>query len=411
MFEAKSPFERLRALLAGTEPGASPIDLTVGGPRHAPPAFIKHVIAEHADEFIAYPTIVGTADFQRAAHGYLQRRYGTGEWFQRLGALLPLSGSREGLFFAALAARDWLKKPDPTVLFANPFYQTYPASVHGVGAEPVPLAAKMPGGILPDWDSVPAETLERAIAYYVASPSNPQGTCATLADWHELIDRAERHNFLLLSDECYSDLYREHIGPPPGILNAVAERQDALNHVLMFHSLSKRSNLAGMRVGFVAGGADVMSTMRDFRNQAAPQVPTPLQAAAAAAYDEETHVVENRRLYDEKCAMADDILAPVLGPIAPPAGFFLWLPTAPLGLGEDDEVAVATLWRETGVRTVPGSYLALTPPGQQNPGRGYLRLALVADATVTKEALGRVRTLADRGQVHVAVEGMERGVF
>lgn len=417
MFETKSPFERLRSLLEGVEPGAPPIDLTVGGPRHAPPAFVSSVIAANADAFLHYPPIAGTPDFKRAVRGYLARRYGVGDWFDGAGLTLPISGSREGLFFAALAARDHLGKDNPALLFANPFYQTYPAAAHAIRAEAVPLAAAHAGAVLPDWDLVPAETLDRAVAYYVASPTNPQGDVASLADWHALIDRAERHNFILFADECYADVYREADGPPTGVFDALAERPESIEHVAYFHSLSKRSNLAGMRAGFVAGGAGFLGTMRDFRNQAAPQVPGPLQAAAAACYEEETHVVENRRLYDEKFEIAEAMLAPVFGSVcnrvAPAAGFFMWLPFHRIGFGDDDEATARLLWREAGVRAVPGSYLALTPTGQQNPGRGYIRLALVADATVTREALGRVVSVAERGQAreHVAFTGAGGGAF
>lgn len=391
MFETKSPFERLRELIGDTPPGAAPIDLSVGNPRHPPPDVLP-AIAEEVASFASYPPIAGTPRLREAIFGYLERRYDAG-WLRDVGDILPLSGSREGLFFSAITARDLLKKSRPAILFANPFYQAYPAAAYAIGAQAVPVPAC---GVRPDLTAVPTETLDRAIAYYFASPSNPDGSCASSADWHYLIDLAERHNYFLFADECYGDLYRETAGPPTGVLEALRGRPEALGRVLSFNSLSKRSNLAGLRAGTVAGGSAVIAAMRDFRNQAAPQIPGPLQAAAAAAYEDDAHVAANRRLYDEKFAVADKTLAPLFGPIVPPAGFFLWLPLGSR-FGGDDVAATLSLWRDAGVRAVPGRYLALTPTGQKNPGRGFVRLALVADAAVTREALHRARHVFERG--------------
>ncbi|WP_108658918.1 aminotransferase class I/II-fold pyridoxal phosphate-dependent enzyme [Acuticoccus kandeliae] len=383
MFFAKSPFERLRALIGDVKPDVAPVDLAVGNPQHAPPAFIGEVLARHTGGFVGYPPIAGTANFQRAVHDFIDRRYGLDGWFREAGTLLPLSGSREGLFLAAVTARDLMEKDNPTVLFANPFYQTYIAGAHGIGAEPVPMMAG--DGILPDWESVPESALDRAIAYYFGSPSNPEGRCATRAEWHALFDRAERHDFLIFADECYSEVYRESVGAPVGALEAARERPEILPRLLVFNSLSKRSNLAGMRVGFLAGAPDTIGAVREFRNQAGPQVPTPLQEVAAAVYDDEAHVVASRRLYDEKFADAARLLSPRFGEVVPEGGFFLWL-----DIGGDDEAATLRLWREAGVRCVPGSYLAATPRGGVNPGIGRLRLALVASPELTRGALARV---------------------
>ncbi|MEM8663267.1 MAG: aminotransferase class I/II-fold pyridoxal phosphate-dependent enzyme [Pseudomonadota bacterium] len=383
MFVAKSPFERLRERLHGVPPGAAPIDLTVGSPKHAPPRFIADVIAEHAASFRDYPPIAGTPTLRAAITDYLARRYHVGDLLAEHGDILPLNGSREGLFLAAVSARDLLQKPDPTVLFANPFYQVYPGSAQAIGARPVPVSAS--GSVVPDFAAVDEADLRSAIAFYVAAPSNPAGLCASTADWHALFDVAEHHNFFIFADECYAEIYREASGPPVGALEAAKERPDALKRLVVFHSLSKRSNLAGLRAGFAAGGREAMNAMRDFRNQVGPQVPTPLQEAAAVVYGDDAHVAENRRLYDEKYAIADKILGPQFGKVSTPAGFFLWLPVA-----GDDVEATVDLWQRVGVRGVPGSYLALTPTGQQNPGRGFVRLALVADASATREALTRI---------------------
>ncbi len=385
MSDLQSPFERLRTRLAGIEPGAPAIDLTVGAPRHAAPGFVAEVIARNISRFGAYPAIGGTPEFQEATHDWLDMRYGLGGFLRENGAVLPVSGSREGLFFAAIVARDILAKPDPAILFANPYYQVYAAAAHGLGITGVPLAARAPDALLPDLATLDPATLDRAVAYYVASPSNPEGNCATVDDWHALFDLAERHDFYVFADECYSEIYREAMGPPPGALAAASTRPQALRRLIAFNSLSKRSNLAGLRVGFVAGDTATMAAMKDFRNQAGPQVPVPLQAVAVAALRDETHVADNRRQYDEKFAVAEQLLAPLFGPVTPRGGFCLWL-----DVGGDDTDAVAELWRTCGVKALPGSYLAARAGGP-NPGAGRIRIALVSDIGETREALERVR--------------------
>lgn len=377
-----SPFDRLRTLFADTMPGAPAIDLSIGSPRHAIPPFVAEVIARHADAWGGYPPIVGTAEFQRAVHDWLDRRYNLGGWFRAAGGVLPLSGSREGLVLAAVTARDLAAKSRPAILFANPYYAAYPAAALAIGAEPVPLAAAG-GGVVPDWSAVPEATLDRAVAYYVGSPSNPAGAVASTADWHALFDRAERHGFLLFADECYSEIFREGGPLPAGALEAARERPEALERLVVFNSLSKRSGLAGLRVGFVAAGRRVIEHVRALRNQAGPQVPVPLMAAAAAAYDDEAHVRANRNGYDAAFAAAERALAPLYGRITPPGGFFLWLPVG------DDVTAAEAAWRVAGVRTLPGRYLAVDAPGG-NPGAGHLRLALVEDAGTCGTACARL---------------------
>ncbi|WP_226582982.1 aminotransferase class I/II-fold pyridoxal phosphate-dependent enzyme [Acuticoccus sediminis] len=383
MTAPQSPFDRLRRILADIPPGAPPIDFSIGAPKHAPPEFIARVIAEAADQFRPYPPIAGNASFQRAAHDWLDRRYRLGGWFREAGALLPLSGSREGLVLSVVTARDWLGKSNPAVLYANPYYQAYVSAAHVIGAEGVPVRTPDGPSPLPDFDAIPAETLDRAIAYYFGSPSNPLGSVASRADWHALFDRAERHDFFVFADECYSEIYREASGPPVGALEVARERPEVLKRLIMLNSLSKRSNLAGMRVGIVAGDTEVIGAMKDLRNQIAPQVPLPLQEAAAAAYDDETHVAENRRLYDEKFAAAEEILGPLFGPVTPAGGFCLWLKV-------DDDLAVTeTLWREAGVKVIPGSLLA-AGKGADNPGVGRIRIALVAPYAECREGLTRM---------------------
>ncbi|WP_245803087.1 aminotransferase class I/II-fold pyridoxal phosphate-dependent enzyme [Acuticoccus yangtzensis] len=385
-----SPFDRLRSLIGDTPAGAPVIDLSVGVPKHAPPDFILPVLAASADGYRPYPAITGTPAFQAAIHDWLDRRYALDGWFRDVGAVLPLAGSREGLVLSVVTARDLLAKDNPVVLHANPYYQAYLGAAHMIGAEAVGVPTPPTGSPLPDFSAIPDATLDRAIAYYFGSPSNPAGLTASKADWHNLFDLAEKHDFFLFADECYSEIYREEAGPPAGALEAARERPEALKRLIVLNSLSKRSNLAGMRIGFVAGDREVMKAMTTMRNQIASQVPVPLQQAAIACYQDEAHVAENRRLYDAKFAAADAILGPVFGgPVTPPGGFCLWLPVA------DDIAFVKALWAEAGVRALPGSLLA-TGEGAANPGRGRIRLAVVSPYDEACEGFRRIAALMQR---------------
>lgn len=383
----QSPFQRLAKLIEGVQPGRPAIDLGVGEPRHAMPAFVGPVIAETLAGFGRYPAIKGTPAFRAAVSGWLDRRYGLEGWIDPETAILPLNGSREGLFFAALGARDYSpKRPDrPAVLLPNPFYFAYAAGAEAAGAEAVMLAAR-PGSALPDLDALDPALVARTIAIYFASPANPDGTVATHADWLALIAWARANDIYVFADECYSEIYREAAGAPAGVL-AAARETGSCERVITFNSLSKRSNLAGLRCGFAAGDSVFLSRWTSLRNIAAPQVPTPVQAVGAAAFADEAHVIENRRLYDAKFALAERLLGPVFGDVVPAGGFFLWLDVARFG---GSEAAALKLWREAGVRAVPGAYLAAPEPGGRNAAAGFLRLALVDDIAVTEEALTRL---------------------
>lgn len=381
-----SPFQRLNELVAGIPPGRPAIDLGVGEPRHAVPPFVGPVIAGAIEEFGRYPAIRGTDAFRRAVASWLDRRYGLAAPVDPETMVLPLNGSREGLFFAALGARERAPAKDrPVVLLPNPFYQAYAAGAEAAGAEPVLLPAAPGGGAMPDLAAVPAPVLDRAIALYMASPSNPQGEVLSLADWTALIEAARRHDFMIFADECYSEIYRTV--PPAGVLEAADRLGAGFGHVVAFHSLSKRSNLPGLRCGFAAGDPAFLRLWLRLRNQAAPQVPGPVQAVAVAAFSDEVHVEENRALYNAKYGIAEEILGDRFPGLTPPAGFFLWLDVG-------DSVAFAQrLWREEGVRSVPGAFLAAAGPDGVNPGAPYLRLAMVQDLDLTRTALTRLAAL------------------
>ncbi|WP_094462537.1 aminotransferase class I/II-fold pyridoxal phosphate-dependent enzyme [Pannonibacter phragmitetus] len=382
-----NPFQRLAALLGDTRPGADPIVLTIGEPQHALPPFTGEVLMENLADFRRYPPIEGSPAFRTAIAAWLDRRYNLGGTIDKDRGVLPLNGSREGLSFGAISARDQLAKDvaRPAVILPNPFYQTYAAAAHIAGAEAVMLDTGADTGFLPDLDALEPELLDRTIAFYVASPANPQGAVASLAYWQKLIGLARRHRFYIFADECYSEIYRNT--PPPGVLEAAHALGEGYSMVVALNSLSKRSNLAGLRCGFAAGDPEFLSRWVKFRGLAAPQVPLPAQALAVRAYGDEAHVIENRRLYNEKYEIAERLLSPILGPVTPEGGFFLWLDVSRWG----GAVSVTErLWSEAGVKVLPGSYLASTQADGRNPGDPYIRVGLCAPSALTGEALERM---------------------
>ncbi|MDX5595021.1 aminotransferase class I/II-fold pyridoxal phosphate-dependent enzyme [Pseudovibrio sp. SPO723] len=383
-----NPFQRLRDQLEGIEPALEPITMTIGEPKHEPPSLFMDVLVENKAGFRKYPPIHGTPEFRAAIGSWLKARYGLDAAFDADKSVIPLNGSREGLVFACVSARDYLKKDveTPAVLLPNPFYQSYGAGAHMAGAEEI-LLPEQGTGILPDLDVLDPALLDRTIAFYFASPANPQGTVAPMTYWKQLIGLARKHNFLIFADECYSEIYRET--PPTGVLEAASAMDGTLSHVVSFNSLSKRSNLPGLRCGFAAGDPEFIQFFANFRNIAAPQVPLPAQALAVRAYADEDHVVENRRLYNEKYAAAEEILSPLFGSVMNDGGFFLWLDVSRWGGG----VATAEkLWREAGVKVLPGAYIASDMPEGFNPGADYIRLALVDSLDTSREAFNRIVT-------------------
>lgn len=392
----ESPFQRLAALLEGIAPGRPPLVMAVGEPKHPVPGFVGPVLAANLAGFGRYPAIRGTDAFRAAVAGWLDRRYGLAGAVDPATMILPLNGSREGLFFAAVEARmGATKRPErPAILIPNPFYQAYAAGCVAAGCEPVMVPAGPETGFLPDPAALDAALLDRTVAMFFASPANPQGSVVSADGWKSLIGLARRHDFMLLADECYSEIYRAE--PPAGILAAARDLGDGFGRVVAFNSLSKRSNLPGLRCGFAAGDPDFLRRWAAFRNMAAPQVPEPVQAVAVAAYADEAHVEENRRLYNAKYALAERILGPRFGAVTPAGGFFLWLDVAGLAPRPDEagrdpgEIAALRLWREAGLRVVPGSYLAAIGPDGSNPGADYLRIALVDDLAATEDGLTRV---------------------
>lgn len=382
--EARSPFARLNDLLAPVEPGKPPINCAVGEPQHPVPAFVGPVLAQHIAAFGRYPANRGTDEFRRAVSAWLSRRYALPRALDPETEIIVLNGTREGLFLGALAALRHVgpRAGRPAILIPNPFYAAYAAGAEAAGCEPVYLPAVAANGFLPDLAALSEELLARTVVFYLASPSNPQGAVADAAYLARLVALARRHGFLVFADECYSEIYTHE--KPAGTLERAAP--DFAN-VVIFHSLSKRSNLPGLRVGFAAGDGQFLNRFVELRNVAAPQVPVPLQAVAVAAYGDEAHVEENRRLYAQKFDLADRILGDRYGYRRPAGGFFLWLDIAAHG---GSEQVTLRLWREAGLRVLPGGYAARTAGDGSNPGEAYIRIAMVHDNAATADALHRL---------------------
>ncbi len=382
--DARSPFVRLADLLADVKPGKPAINLSVGEPQHPIPPFVGPVLAAHLNDFGRYPANKGTERFRRAAADWVHGRYRLPRALDPDSEVLVLNGTREGLFLAAIAARRFVtaRSGRPAILIPNPFYAAYGAGAAAADCEPIYLAAPRDNGFLPDLGALDDALLGRTVAMYLASPSNPQGAVARSDYLARLTELARRFGFLVFSDECYSEIYTER--PPPGMLEVAGPD---FASVVVFQSLSKRSNLPGLRVGFAAGDKRFLARFVELRNIAAPQVPVPAQEVAVAAYGDETHVEENRRLYAQKFDLADQIVGNRYGYRRPAGGFYLWLDVTARG---GDEAAAATLWREAGLRVIPGRYLARQQADGSNPGIGYIRVAMVHDKETTAEALHRL---------------------
>jgi N-succinyldiaminopimelate aminotransferase len=380
----RSPFVRLTELIAGIEPGKPVINLSVGEPQHPIPSFVGPELAAHLDEFGRYPANKGMEPFRQAVAAWLGRRYKLARPVDAESEVLVLSGTREGLFLAAIAARRWVtaRAGRPAVLIPNPFYAAYGAGAMAADCEPVYLPTTRATGFLPDLDALEEALLSRTVACYIASPSNPQGAVASRAYLERLAGLARRFGFLVFADECYCEIYSED--EPSGMLQAAGP--DFAN-VVVFHSLSKRSSLPGLRVGFAAGDRRFLAAYLELRNVAAPQVPGPAQRVAIAAYNDEAHVRENRALYSAKFDLADQIVGDRYGYVRPAGGFFLWLDVSKFG---GSEFVTKRLWQEAGVRVVPGRYLARDQADGSNPGEGYIRVAMVQDKAATAEALHRL---------------------
>lgn len=375
-------FPRLRTLLDSHAPGGEVVQMTIGDPTHDFPAWVMDIIAENAKGFGDYPVNEGFPGLLEAIASWAKRRFSID--LDPSNEVMALNGTREGLFNAAVALcpEESSRGKQPAILVPNPFYQVYAVAAAAIGAEPVFVPATRETGFLPDFVSVAPEILDRTEIAYICSPSNPQGAVASRDYWIALLDLAEKHDFRIFSDECYSEIYRGN-DAPMSAKQVASEIGADPERVVIFHSLSKRSNLPGLRSGFVAGGKQSIAKIKQLRTYAGAPLPMPLQHAAAAVWSDEDHVTENRQLYRQKYELADRVFEGLKGYHSPQAGFFLWLPV------EDGEAAAIKLWTQTGVRVLPGAYLGRDVNGD-NPGNKYIRAALVAPITELESGLGRL---------------------
>jgi N-succinyldiaminopimelate aminotransferase len=388
------PFERLAALKATVSP-ATPlphIALSIGEPKHAPPSFVLEVLKESVAGYSAYPTTAGTDELRDTCARWLERRFGLGTNAVRRAQVLPVSGTREALFAfaqAAIGRSTAGSRGAPLVAMPNPFYQIYEGAALLAGAEPYFIETPAVKGFLPDLDAVPAEVWDRVQLLYLCSPGNPGGAVMSVKEWRRVLALAEKHDFIVASDECYTELYPDEANPPPSLLSAaVADGRAGFERCVVFHSLSKRSSLPGLRSGFVAGDVRLLEAFLRYRTYHGCSMPIPAQAASIAAWNDEAHVIENRRLYREKFAKVMPLLAPHLDFTAPEGGFYLWADTR-----GDDEIFVRDLYAQENVTVVPGSYLARIVNGR-NPGTGRLRISLVASVDECIEAAHRIARFA-----------------
>ncbi len=390
------PFEKLAELKAGATPPADRkhIPLSIGEPRHAPPAIVLDALRDALPEIARYPATKGEPALREAMAGWLTRRFGLDEGQLNPEAnVLPVSGTREALFAIAQAVvdRDTADGQPPVVLIPNPFYQIYEGAVLLAGAEPHYYPTIEENGFLPDFEAIPESVWERAQLLYVCSPGNPSGAVIDAAHYRVLLSRAHRHDIVIAADECYSEIYFDEEKPPTGLLEVAAGRggADPFENVVVFHSLSKRSNLPGLRSGLVAGDAALLKRFLRYRTYQGCALPLPTQRASITAWNDEEHVCANRGFYREKFDAVLEILEPVTGIEArrPDAGFYLWA-----GVEGDERDFARRLFAEQNVTVLPGRFLSRDVDGV-NPGAGFIRMALVAELDDCVEAAKRIRVM------------------
>lgn len=383
------PFTRLTNLLSDVTPRANvpPVMLSLGEPQHPTPPVFDETLRANAHLWSKYPLVGGTPEFRAAVGDWLTRRFALpAGLFDAETSVLPVSGTREALFLLALAAVPTAKAGQrPAVLIPNPFYAPYEGAALMAGADPVFLPATRATGFLPDLDALTPELLDRTALMYLCTPSNPQGAAADAAYLAKAIGLARRHGFIVAMDECYSEIYLDT--PPVGSLTVAAGLEHGGKpwaNILVFHSLSKRSNAAGARSGFVAGDPEIIRLFSRLRSYSCASVPLPIMAASTALWRDEAHVEENRALYRAKFAAAEAALGGRYGYYRPDGGFFLWLEVG------DGEAAARRLWAEGALRVLPGAYLCHAEPGEPNPGASFIRVALVQDSETVGNACAAI---------------------
>ncbi len=381
------PFERLRALNAGVVANADlkPIQMSIGEPGHAPPAKVVEGLARSLEGLSLYPQTKGLEALREGIASWLGWRFHLHEGIDPQRHILPVNGSREALFSFVQAMLG--SRQDALVLMPNPFYQIYEGAALLAGATPYFLATHQERNFLPDYDAIPESVWQRTSILFLCSPANPSGSVSTEATLIRLIELADRHDFIICADECYSEIYPQEDQPPPGLLQAAAAiGRHGFERLMVFHSLSKRSNLPGLRSGFVAGDAELISKFLLYRTYHGSAMSVPTQIASLIAWGDEEHVRANRQAYRAKFEGVLRLLQPQIQVQAPDASFYLWLPT-PI----DDTQFARELWRQQHLQVLPGSFLGRDIDGH-NPGSGYVRIALVPELEVCLQAAQRLQT-------------------
>jgi len=380
------PFERLRKLFAGAQPPSdlAHISMSIGEPRHTPPQFVLDALTANLNTLSSYPATLGLPQFRSAVAGWLTRRFSLPQNAVNPETMvLPVNGTREALFAFAQAITDRAK--DPLIVMPNPFYQIYEGAALLAGAEPWFMGSDRSNEYLPDLDGVPAEVWQRCQLLFLCSPGNPTGAVASVAYLRRALELADKYDFVVASDECYSEIYADEAYPPPGLLQAaLAAGHSGFERCVVFHSLSKRSSVPGLRSGFVAGDPAILKPFLLYRTYHGCAMPLHTQLASIPAWNDDAHVVANRELYRQKFAQVLPILRDVLDVAAPEASFYLW-PRV-----EDDERFARELFERKHVTVLPGSYIA-RESAHGNPGRGRVRISLVANVPECVEAAQRIR--------------------
>ncbi|MFT4190116.1 MAG: succinyldiaminopimelate transaminase [Comamonas sp.] len=393
------PFERLRALFAGITPDAAhaPISLGIGEPKHATPPFILDALARNTAALAVYPPTAGSPALREAFGGWIRRRYGIEIDAQT--QTLPVTGSREALFALTQAVVDpaaAASGPPPVVVCPNPFYQIYEGAALLAGAEPYYVPSDPARNFAVDWARVPEAVWARTQLVFVCSPGNPTGAVMPLDEWRQLFALSDRHGFVIASDECYSEIYFRDEAPLGGLEAAARLGRSDFRRLIALTSLSKRSNVPGLRSGFVAGDAAILRQFLLYRTYHGCAMSGMVAAASIEAWGDEEHVAANRALYREKFAAVTPILAPHLDVRLPDASFYLWA-GIPAAYGDDDAAFARDLYAQYNVTVLPGSYLARTAQGH-NPGAGRVRMALVADTAECVQAAERIARFVAQGR-------------
>ena len=382
------PFQRLNQLFADITPNSqyNPVNMSIGEPKHQTPAIIQQSLIDNIAGLANYPTTKGTLALREAISSWAARRFNIPALDVEK-EIIPVNGSREALFALAQAVID-TTKPNAVVISPNPFYQIYEGAALLAGAEPYFINTLPETQHAMDFNTVPTDVLNRTQLVYVCSPGNPSGKVMSLADWKALFALSDQYGFTIAADECYSEIYFDEANPPLGALQAAKQLGRDYSRLIMFSSLSKRSNVPGLRSGFVAGDAGIIEKFLLYRTYHGCAISLAAQAASVTAWGDESHVIENRRLYTEKFNTITPMLKTVWPAVEmPDAAFYLWVQT-----GQDDTALAVQLKRDLNITVLPGSYLAREAHGV-NPGKGFIRMALVATLDECIEAAQRIQTL------------------